>query len=95
MAHGAREKYVSQVGKKPHDLTANLTEMVCKLRFKCRNWRFSNHDSLDTYMSFSCLDLETNQRASKEIDDFIVVAAVAACYYPIIIWNTNRIIEVK
>lgn len=64
------------VGKKPHDLTANLTEMVCKLRFKCRNWRFSNHDSADTYMSFSCLDLETNE----EIDDFIVVAA-AACYH--------------
>lgn len=75
-----REKYVSQVGKKPHDLTANLTEMVCKLRFKCRNWRFSNHDLADTYMSFSCLDLETNERTSEEIDDFIVVAA-ADCYH--------------
>lgn len=35
IAHGARKRkiFFSQVGKKPHDLTANLTEMVCKLRF--------------------------------------------------------------
>lgn len=53
--------------------------MVCKLRFKCRNWRFSNHDSPDThiYEFFMSRPRERVVRR-KEIDDFIVVAAATS-----------------